>query len=90
MTEQAKAQINSLIKMAFTALLGGLLTLLLTNIHQTSQNTSDIAVLKSVVEPLRDSPAKLSELNTKADRNYALLEELMKMHLDGGSKEIKK
>ena len=81
MTDEKKTQVNTVLRALLSALIGGLITLMLTNISQTQRNTSDIAVLKAMVEPLKDTPSQIATLQTKADRNYDLLQETYKLFM---------
>lgn len=74
MTEITKDRFTRITQTIIAMLGGAILTMMLNTASETKANTSDIAVIKSQIEPLKDIPQRLASLETKSDRNYDTLQ----------------
>lgn len=82
MTDEQKAKWGVLFRTVATAIGGGLLTLLFMTLQTQNSNSQRISRLEGIVEMMKDTPQKLAELTTKADRNYDLLQETHRLMIE--------
>jgi hypothetical protein len=73
MTELVKNRWGQIIQTVLAMIGGGILTLIFNVATETKVNSSDIAVIKAQIDPLRGVVERLSSLETKSDRNYDML-----------------
>jgi hypothetical protein len=76
MTEQGKFHIREVTKVIISVLGGAIVTLMLSTMNETRNNTERIARIEAIVEPLKTVQADIAWLKATADRNVQALDRI--------------